>query len=69
MSKGRRSAEWSRTSSLMALLANVNSSGKRWKPSDFDPTKKRDAKKADVKLPPKESIDILLKVFGVSNSR
>ena len=68
MAKGRRSAEWSRTSSLMALIANVNSSRKRWSPSDFDPTCKK-SKKPDVKLPPKESIDILLKVFGVSNSR
>lgn len=69
MVKGRRSAEWSRTSSLMALIANVNSSRKRWSPSDFDPTLKKSSKKPDVKLPPKESIDILLKVFGVSNSR
>jgi len=52
----------------MALIANVNSSRKRWSPSDFDPTRKK-SKKPDVKLPPKESIDILLKVFGVSNSR
>jgi trehalose-6-phosphatase len=53
----------------MALIANVNSSRKRWSPSDFDPTLKKSSKKPDVKLPPKESIDILLKVFGVSNSR
>jgi len=69
MAKGQRSAEWSRTSSLMALIANVNSSKRRWSPADLDPTRSKSAKKPDVKLPPKESIDTLLKVFGVSNSR
>lgn len=45
MNEGRQQAEWSRTSSLLALLANVHRDPKRQRkaftPADFDPTATR----------------------------
>ena len=40
MAESRAEADWGRTSSLLALIANVNRpKGKRaYKPADFDPT-------------------------------
>ncbi len=40
MSESRRREQWSRTSALMALIANANRDPKRsriFRPSDFDP--------------------------------
>ena len=46
MAEARAEADWSQTSALMALIANVNRpKGKRaYKPSYFDPTRPRNRK-------------------------
>ena len=43
MAEARAVADWSQTSALMALIANVNRpKGKRaYKPNDFDPTRRK----------------------------
>ena len=44
MAEGRGRAEWSRWSSLMALIANVNRDPRRcraFKPGDFNPYERR----------------------------
>jgi len=45
MVAGRQEAEWGRTSSVMALMAELKRNRKRklspWVPADFDPTRDR----------------------------
>ena len=59
MAEGRNRAEWSRTSSLMAHLANCNRASKRdrvYHPRDFDPY-------ARPEKPIKVGIGVLKDVF------
>jgi hypothetical protein len=61
MAESRSKAEWGRTASLMALLANVNRDPKKhrpFRPSDFDP---HEAKEPEVRL--KGNIDLLIRTF------
>lgn len=46
MSEAKRKEDWEHTSSIMALMANVNSD-KSWKPSDFNPYAKHQMLKTD----------------------
>ena len=62
MSEAHSRYAWAHTSSVMALVANVNRDPKKhgpFKPSDFDPHKQ---KKSDLVLP-KRGIGVLKKVF------
>jgi len=52
MADGRRRSDWSRTSALMALIANTQRDPKKtraFRPSDFDPfAREAPAAKADI---------------------
>jgi len=69
MADGRCREEWAHTSTVMALLANINRDPKKksspFKPADFDPYVHLDRKAAgrtfDDRLP--GSIDTLITVF------
>lgn len=37
MAEGKRRETWEHTSTVLALIANVNSRDRRFKPSDFNP--------------------------------
>lgn len=66
MAHGVRQSSWGYLSHLMCLIANVNAAkGKRFKPADFNPMLQK-AKR--VTLSPKESIEVLLKVFVQNGS-
>jgi len=59
MAEARSRDEWSRTSSLMALLANCNRDPKKtraYRPSDFDPFSK-------TSQPIKADFNILREIF------
>ena len=63
MAQGKGKDAWSRTSALMALIANVNRDPKRnraFKPSDFDPY--ADKKQGRIVVD-KENISILRNYF------
>lgn len=48
MAEGRERSEWSRTSALLALIANAHRDAKKtraFKPSDFDPFARRGGEK------------------------
>lgn len=51
MADARAKAEWARTSSIMALMAELKRNRKKqltpFKPSDFDPTKREEKTTAD----------------------
>ena len=59
MADGRQRADWSRTSGLMALIANTQRDPKKtraFRPSDFDPF-------ARPRAIPKTSVGVLKTVF------
>jgi hypothetical protein len=59
MAEARQQADWTRTASLMALIANCHRDPKKqraFRPSDFDPLARRSA-------PPKVGVDVLKDVF------
>ena len=59
MAEGRQRADWSRTSSLMALIANTQRDPKKtraFRPSDFDPF-------ARPRAIPKAGVGVLKTVF------
>jgi hypothetical protein len=59
MTEAHERSEWSRTASLMALIANSQRDPKRtraFKPTDFDPFSKK-------RQPQKISVDVLKSVF------
>ena len=62
MAEGRSRAEWSHTSSVLALIANTNRDKKRkptpFVPADFDPW----SKNRDVRIPTK-GVKVLKQVF------
>jgi len=62
MAEGRSRAEWSYTSSILALIANTNRDKKRkptpFVPADFNPW----SKKRDVRIPVK-GVRVLKQVF------
>ncbi|OHB56828.1 MAG: hypothetical protein A2Y07_06870 [Planctomycetes bacterium GWF2_50_10] len=63
MAQGRGRDAWSRTSALMALIANVNRDPKKtraFKPSDFDPY--ADKKQGRIVVN-KENISVLRNLF------
>ena len=63
MTEGRRRDNWSHTSSVMALIANVNRDPKRsraFKPADFDPY--ADKKQGRIVID-KENISVLKTYF------
>jgi len=63
MAEARGRAEWSRTSSLMALVANVNRDPRRtraFRPKDFNPYERR--RTGGVPLTA-ANIDLLKRVF------
>lgn len=64
MAKGRRAAEWESTSSVLAMLANVNRDPKNrpqpYQPHEFDPT--HESKPAEKKPAPSAPISAL-KIF------
>jgi len=65
MAESRSKAEWGRTASLMALLANVNRDPKKhrpFRPSDFDP---HEAQEPEVRL--KGDIEVLIRTFVNGN--
>ena len=60
MAQARSRSDWSRVSSLMALIANVNRDPKKtraFRPADFDPHQERQRPAAKV------NIDVLKAVF------
>ncbi len=59
MAEGRQRADWSRTSALMALIANTHRDPKKtraFRPSDFDPF-------ARPRTIPKTGVGVLKTVF------
>lgn len=63
MAEARSRAAWAHTSSLLAMLANVNRDPKRsrtFRPDDFDPHARKDRSAAVVKG---KNFDILKLVF------
>ena len=59
MAEGRQRADWSRTSALMALIANTQRDPKKtraFRPSDFDPF-------ARPRVIPNTSVGVLKTVF------
>ena len=63
MAEARSRAAWAHTSSLLAMLANVNRDPKRsrtFRPDDFDPHARKDRPPAVVKG---KNFDILKTVF------
>ena len=64
MAEGRAKDQWQHTSSLLALIANVNRDPKKtqeFKPSDFNPT--LSTSRPDVIVVDKENVSLLKKMF------
>ncbi len=65
MAEGRAKDQWQHTSSLLALIANVNRDPKKtkeFKPSDFNPTLNQSSR-PDVIVVDKENAPLLKKMF------
>ncbi len=64
MSEGRAKDQWQHTSSLLAMIANVNRDPKKtkeFKPSDFNPTLNQS--RSDVIVVTKENASLLKTMF------
>ena len=64
MAEGRQRADWARTSSLMALVANCHRDAKRsraFRPSDFDPFARSAA--ANVVMIDGGNVELMEKAF------
>ena len=64
MAEGRAKDAWQHTSSLLALIANVNRDPKKtklFKPSDFNPTLQ--TSRPDVIVVDKENVSLLKQMF------
>ena len=65
MAEGRTKDNWQHTSSILALVANVNRDPKKtkaFKPSDFNPTLNQSSR-PDVIVVDKENITLLRNLF------
>ena len=65
MAEGRAKDAWQHTSSLLALIANVNRDPKKtkaFKPSDFNPTLNQSSR-PDVIVVDKENVSLLRQMF------
>ena len=65
MAEGRSKDNWQHTSSILALMANVNRDPKKtklFKPSDFNPTLNQSSR-PDVIVVNKENVSLLRNLF------